>query len=126
MGLRVMKKKIPFFILLFYLLTSCQQEIHWPVVTRVISVPEKVVAAIVITNSAQNEFDSIVYRYLPDKTREVHYRQAGDSITRTYYYDAAGRLAKIEDENALYFTNNNAARVISFQYNNSGQLIKTL
>jgi hypothetical protein len=121
-----MKKKIAFLALLIYLLTSCQQEIFRPVNAPVNVVPEKVVAAIVITNAAQNEFDSIVYRYLSDKTREVHYRKSGDSVTRTYHYDAAGRLAKLEDENALYFTNNNVARSISFQYNSSGQLIKTL
>ena len=121
-----MKKKIAFFTLLFYLLTSCQQEIFLPVNAPVNVIPEKVVAAIVITNELQNEFDSILYRYYPDKIREVHYKETGDSITRTYSYDADGRLAKIEDDKALYYTDNTTARAISFQYNNTSQLIKTV
>ncbi len=121
-----MKKNFFFFILFFFLLTSCQKEISFPADAPAAPVPEKLVAAIVIINSLQNEFDSIVYRYLPDKIREVHYHQSGDSIVRSYSYDNAGRLARIEDENALYYTNNSIARSISFQYNNSGQLIKTL
>jgi len=123
-----MKKKIAFLTLPVYLLTSCQQEIFRPGNAPVNIVPETVVAAIVISNAAQNEFDSIVYSYMPDKTREVHYRESGDSTIRIYYYDAAGRLAKIEDDNALYYTDNlaNTARAISFQYNSAEQLIKTV
>ena len=120
-----MKKEIAFLSLLFCVLISCQREIFRPVIAPVNVVPEKVVAAIVIANAAQNEFDSIVYRYQPDNIREVHYRESGDSVTRTYYYDATGRLAKTEDENALYYTNNHTAHAISFQYNSAGQLIKT-
>jgi hypothetical protein len=121
-----MKKIIPFLAFLSTLLTSCQREVSFPPDAPVVHVVEKVVAAIVITNAAQNEFDSIVYRYLPDKTMEVHYSRAGDSVTRTYHYDNAGRLAKLEDEKALYYTNNNIAVAISFQYNSSGQLTKSL
>jgi hypothetical protein len=28
----------------------------------------------------------------------VHYSRAGDSITRTYFYDSEGRLTKLEDQ----------------------------
>jgi hypothetical protein len=120
-----MNKNISFLLLMSFLLASCQQEISFPVDPLANPVVEKLVAAIVITNSPQNEYDSIVFRYLADKTREVHYRLAGDSITRAYYYDNAGRLVKLEDEKAIYYTNNNSATTISFQYNSSGQLIKT-
>ena len=105
---------------------SCQKELHFPVIKKNNPVPEKRVAAIVVSNEDQNEWDSIVFRYFTNKTDEVHFLQSQDSITRTYYYDAAGRLSKIEDEKAIYYTNNNTARAISFQYNSSGQLIKTL
>jgi len=121
-----MSKKYFFLTFIIFLLASCQQEIFFPADSPVNPVTEKVVAAIVITNSLQNELDSIVFRYLETKTLEVHYRETGDSITRTYSYDNAGRLIKLEDENVLYYTNNNIARAISFQYNSSGQLIKTL
>ena len=120
-----MRKKFFFFILFIFFLASCQKEISFPDDAPAIPV-EKVVAAIVITNSSQNEFDSIVYRWLPDKTREVHYSRAGDSITRTYSYDSEGRLTKLEDQKALYYTNGDIAHAISFQYNSSGQLIKTI
>jgi len=121
-----MRKDYFFLVLLFFFLASCQREIYFPEDATVVPVLEKVVAAIVITNGAHNEFDSTVYRWLPDKTREVHYSRTGDSITRTYSYDSAGRLVKIEDQKALYYTNGNIAHAISFQYNNSGQLIKTV
>ena len=56
----------------------------------------------------------------------MHYTATGNSVTRAYHYDTAGRLAKIEDEKALYYTNNNVAHTIRFEYNNRGQLSKTL
>jgi hypothetical protein len=120
-----MKKSFAYFSFIIFLLTSCQQEIFFPTDAPVNAVVEKLVSAIVITNSLQTEFDSIVFRYQSNKTIEVHYRQTGDSIKRTYYYDNAGRLTKLEDDKVLYYTNNNTAYSISFLYNSSGQLIKT-
>ena len=120
-----MKKILRLVIVNFLLLTSCQKEVSFPPAPPP-PPPEQLVAAIAISNAAQNEYDSIVYRYAADKIREVHYHRFGDSVTRTYSYDVAGRLTKIEDENAIYFTNNNIAHTIRFQYNNAGQLIKTL
>lgn len=121
-----MGKRFFFFILMVFFLVSCQEEIFFPNDAPAIPAVEKVVAAIVITNAAQNEFDSIVYRWLPGMTKEVHYSQNGDSVTRTYSYDNQGRLAKLEDQKALYYTNSDVAHVIGFQYNSSGQLIKTI
>ena len=120
-----MRKIFVPFILLFVYLASCQREINFPEDTLV-PVAEKVIAAIVIRNAAQNEFDSVVYRWLPGVTKEVHYERNGDSITRTYSYDNVGRLAKIEDQKALFYTNSDIAHAISFQYNNAGQLVKTV
>jgi hypothetical protein len=120
-----MRKDFFLFTLMVFFLASCQKEIYFPEEVPVVPVVEKVVSAIVVTNDAQNEFDSIVFRWLPGKTMEVHYSKTGDSITRTYTYDG-GRLAKIEDQKALYYTNGAVAHAISFQYNNSGQLIKTV
>lgn len=99
---------------------------HFPDSTSANLPPEKLVTAIVIANPPQNEYDSIVFRYQTNKITEVHYSAAGDSVTRAYYYDAPGRLIRIEDGKALYYTNSTAARVIHFQYNNQGQLSKTL
>src|SRR5438132_5077166 len=119
-----MKQLFPIFILFILLLTSCQKELSDP--DPVNPVTEKVIAAIVIADLQQNDYDSIVYWYFPDKTLEVHYDQSCDSVTRTYYYDGNGRLAKLEDEEAIYYTNNDAAHRISFNYNSSGQLVQTL
>ena len=121
-----MKKSLLYFVFLLPVFISCQKEIHFARVSSNTPVPEKLVAAIVITNPPQNEYDSIVFRYSVNKISEVHYSAAGDSVTRGYHYDAAGRLAKIEDEQALYFTNNNVAHAIRFEYNNLGQLSKSL
>ena len=108
------------------LLVSCQHELRFPV-RPVVSVPtEKLVAAVVITNPAQTDYDSIVFRYAADKIREVHIDPFKDSSTRTYYFDAGGRLSALEDEKAIYYTNNDAAKRISFQYDANGQLEKTL
>jgi hypothetical protein len=109
------------------LLLSCQHELHFPPAPPAVVVPhEKSVAAIVITNPTQSDYDSLVFRYSTDKTREVHYNPQGDSVTRTYYYDAAGRLSKLEDEKAIYYTNNNMARRISFHYDAGGRLQETV
>jgi hypothetical protein len=107
------------------LLTSCQRQLHFPDIPVVTAPHEKLVTAIVVTNPTQTDYDSLVFRYSTDKIKEVHYSLYGDSVTRTYYYDAAGRLSKLEDENAIYYTNNNMARRISFQYDASGQLQET-
>jgi hypothetical protein len=121
-----MKKIFTLFIFSVFWLLSCQRELSFPAVAPVPPLlPEKLVAAIVITDSLQVDYDSVVYRYQADKIREVHYARTRDSITRSYYYDAAGRLSKIEDEKALYYTNNDVAKRISFQYDNSGLLVKT-
>ena len=122
----IMYLRLSIFFAFIFLLTSCQQEIILPADAPVIPKIEKVVAAIVITNGLQNELDSIVFRYLSNKIMEVHYGMTGDSITRTYFYDNTGRLVKLSDENAIYYTNNNIARAVNFQYNTAGQLIKTL
>ncbi len=104
---------------------SCQHELQFPF-TPVVTVPtEKLIAAIVITNPAQTDYDSMVFRYSQDKTREVHYDQFKDSTTRTYTYDADGHLSKLEDEKAIYYTNNDVAKRISFLYDRSGQLLQT-
>src|SRR4030095_17125719 len=97
-----MKQLLPIFISSLLILTSCQKELSIPDINPVDSTTEKVVAAIVVTDLEQNDYDSIVYRYFPNKTLEVHYDQSGDSVTRTYYYDVNGRLAKMEDEEAIY------------------------
>jgi hypothetical protein len=120
-----MKQLLPIFIFFLLIFTSCQKELSIPDLRSTDSTAEKVVAAIVIEDLEQNDYDSIVYRYFPDKTLEVHYDQSGDSVTRTYYYDVNGRLAKMEDEEAIYYTNNDAARRISFNYNSSGELVQT-
>jgi hypothetical protein len=104
-----MKQLLPVFSLLVLLLSSCQKELSNPNPNRSDSTSEKVVAAIVIADVEQNDYDSIVYWYFPDKTLEIHYDQSGDSITRTYYYDGNDRLAKLEDEEAIYYTNNDVA-----------------
>src|SRR4030095_9068212 len=121
-----MKQLLPIFISSLLILTSCQKELSIPDLNPVDSTTEKVVAAIVIADLEQNDYDSIVYRYFPDKQLEVHYDQWGDSVTRTYYYDGNGRLLKLEDEEAIYYTNNDAARRISFNYNSSSELVQTL
>ena len=108
------------------LLVSCQHELHFPIAPAVIIPHEKIITAIVITNPKQTDYDSLVFRYSTDKTKEVHYSQQGDSVTRTYYYDAAGRLSKLEDENAIYYTNNDMARRIRFQYDAGDQLQQTI
>ncbi|HXL57298.1 MAG TPA: hypothetical protein VN958_13630 [Chitinophagaceae bacterium] len=119
-----MKKIFPV-ISFFLLMASCQKELSLAD-PSVNPAPERVVSAIVITDSTQSDYDSLVYRYLPDKTREVHYNHSGDSTTRTYYYDTDNRFSKLEDEKAIYYTNNDVAKRISFQYNSSGQLVETL
>jgi len=110
----------------FIILGACQHELHFPVAPVVTIPPEKLVAAIVVTNPAQTDYDSMVFRYSADKIEEVHYDPFKDSTTRTYYYDAAGRLSKLEDQKAIYYTNNDMARRISFQYGADGQLQKTI
>jgi YD repeat-containing protein len=121
-----MKKGLLYFASLLLVFISCQKEIHFTRITSNAPIPEKLVTAIVIVNPPQNEYDSIVFRYSANKISEVHYTATGDSVTRAYDYDAAGRLAKIEDEKALYYTNNHVAHTIRFEYNNLGQLSKTL
>ena len=111
------------------ILGSCQHELHFPVVQMppVVAIPpEKLITAIVVTNPAQTDYDSMVFRYGTNQIKEVHYDPFKDSTTRTYYYDAAGRLSKLEDEKAIYYTNNDIARRISFQYDADGQLQKTI
>ncbi len=116
----------PLITSIFLLASSCQKEFNGPS-TKVVVLPvTHEVSAIVITNGLQGDYDSIVYRYLTDKTYEVHYNFSGDSTIRTYSYDAAGRLSKLEDEKAIYYTNNDIARRISFIYDNSGDIIETL
>ncbi len=89
--------------------------------------PENLVKAVVITDPAQNDYDSMVFRYSTDKIREVHFDiYTGDSLTRTYYYDAAGRLSKLEDEKAIYYTNSDRAKRIVFQYDYNGHLSETV
>src|SRR6478672_2044046 len=124
--LHLMKQLLPIFILSLLIFTSCQKELSIHDLSPTDSTTEKVVAAIVIADLEQNDYDSIVYWYFPDRTLEVHHDQSGDSVTRTYYYDGNERLAKLEDEEAIYYTNNDAARRISFNYNSSGELVQTL
>ena len=117
-----MKKSLLYFAFFLLVFISCQKEIHFTRVSSNAPLPEKLVTAIVITNPPQNEYDSIVFRYSANKISEIHYTATGDSVIRAYHYDAAGRLAKIEDEKALYYTNNNVAHAIRFEFNNLGQL----
>ena len=105
---------------------SCQKELHFPPTTQPVVVVEQLVRAIVVADTVQNDYDSIVFRYSNTSIREVHYGLFGDSITRTYSYDAYGRLAKIEDEMALYYTNKDMAKRIRFEYNGAGQIVQTI
>ncbi len=107
---------------------ACQHELHFPVDTPVVvQVPhEKIITSVVVTNPSQTDYDSLVFRYGADKTKEVHYSPQKDSVTRTYYYDAAGRLSALEDEKAIYYTNNNTALRIRFLYDAGGRLQQTL
>lgn len=107
------------------ILVSCQKELHFPETSVDITLPEKPIAAVVITNPDQTDYDSLVFRYGTNMTREVHYTLYGDSVTRTYYYDTDNRLTKLEDEKAIYYTNNDKARRIIFQYNASGNMQQT-
>jgi hypothetical protein len=108
------------------LLASCQKELHFPPTDHVVVPQEKLVAAIVVQDVAQNDYDSVRYRYFADRILEVHYGVTGDSVRRTYYYDANERLVKLEDELAIFYTNNNKARRISFLYNSNGELVQTI
>jgi hypothetical protein len=120
-------KKIIHYIVCISLFTSCQRELHFPSTPVLIIPPEKLVTAVVVTDPAQNDYDSLVFRYSTDKIREVHYSLfTKDSITRTYYYDAAGRLSKLEDERAIYYTNSDRAKRINFVYDNNGRLSETV
>lgn len=120
-------KKTIYYIICVLLSASCKRELHFPSTPVVVVPPEKLVTAVVITDLAQNDYDSLVFRYSTDKIREVHFNlYTGDSLTRTYYYDAAGRLSKLEDEKAIYYTNNDRAKRISFRYDNNGRLSETV
>lgn len=120
-----MKRASTVWVIIFWGLLSCQRELHFPLVPPVVT--EKVVAAVVITDPQQIDYDSLVFRYQANRIREVHYSEdARDSITRTYSYDVSGRLAQIEDEKAIYYTNNDKAKSIRFSYNNAGELVQTL
>src|ERR1700712_3235305 len=125
-----MKKTILYIGVL--LLAACQHQLHFPEtpvavpVVPVVAPHEKIVGAIVITDPTETDYDSLVYHYAAGKIREVHFSKRHDSVTRTYYYDAAGRLSKLEDEKAIYYTNNDQAKSISFQYDASGQLQQTV
>jgi hypothetical protein len=117
-------RKITHYIICIVLLASCQRELHFPSTPVVIVPPEKLVAAVVITNPSQSDYDSMVFRYGSNIIREVHYNlYTKDSVTRTYFYDAAGRLSKLEDEKAIYYTNNDTAKRITFQYDANGHLV---
>ena len=121
-------KKMMLFTIVVLMLAACQHQLHFPdnpAPPPVITPHEKLVTAVVVTNPTQTDYDSLVFRYSTDRTREVHYSSQGDSVTRTYYYDAAGRLSKLEDEKAIYYTNNDMAKRISFQYDATGQLQQT-
>jgi hypothetical protein len=107
------------------LLVSCQRELHFPPKPVVITLPEKIITAIIIYNPQVGDYDSVAFHYLDDKTKETHYNKNGDSITRTFFYDAAGRLSAVEDEKAIYYTNNDRALRIRFEYNAAGQLEQT-
>jgi hypothetical protein len=107
------------------MLTACQHQLHFPETPAVVTPHEKVVAAVVVTNPTEADYDSLVYHYGTGRTREVHFSKHGDSATRTYYYDAAGRLSKLEDEKAIYYTNNDMAKRISFQYGANDLLKET-
>ncbi len=109
-----MKKIRCFWGLGFLLLASCQKELHFPPSDYVVVPQEKLVASIVVQDVAQNDYDSIRFRYFTDRILEVHYVVTGDSLRRTYYYDANERLVRLEDERAIFYTNNNNARRISF------------
>ncbi|MEP6749800.1 MAG: hypothetical protein ABJB86_18825 [Bacteroidota bacterium] len=118
-------KKMIFYIIIL-LLAGCQHQLHFPEAPVVVAGHEKLVTKVVITDPTETDYDSLVYRYSTDKIREVHFSKQRDSVTRTYYYDASGRLAKLEDERAIYYTNNDAARRISFKYDANGQLQQTI
>ena len=114
-----------YFIGFILMLLACQRELHFPPTPVAPTVAqEKLVRAIVVTNPVQNDYDSMVFRYLPDTIREVHYSSHKDSVTRIYYYQGA-RLQAIADENALYYTNHDKATRISFSYDASNLLIAT-
>jgi hypothetical protein len=119
-----MKKNI-LYTMSILMLAACQHSLHFPDTPAIVVPHEKIITAIVVTDPTETDYDSLVFRYSTDKTREVHFSPRGDSVTRTYYYDAAGRLSKLEDENAIYYTNNNMARRISFIYDAAGQLQQT-
>lgn len=113
------------YIMGVFVLASCQHQLHFPTAPAVVIPHEKIITAVVVTDPTQTDYDSLVFRYEADRTREVHFSMQGDSVTRTYYYDAAGRLSKLEDEKAIYYTNNNRALRISFLYDAGGQLLQT-
>jgi hypothetical protein len=116
-------KRIAVCLVIMFVLASCQRELYFPAVPA--TPTEITIAAIVVTNPTQNDYDSIVFRYQDAIIKEVHYSTAKDSLTRTYTYDAAGRLVGIKDQKPIYYTNNNSARSIVFQYNAAGELQQT-
>jgi hypothetical protein len=119
-------KKTTLYTMIILLLAACQHQLHFPGTPAVVVAHEKVISAIVVTDPGQMDYDSMVFRYNPEIIKEVHYGlQKKDSVIRTYFYDAAGRLSKLEDEKAIYYTNNDAAMRISFLYDGSGQLQQT-
>ena len=111
------------FFLFFF--TSCQKELNAPVVEVTLPSNESRVSSLVISNGYTGDYDSTVFRYTRDKTREVHYDYAGDSAARTYYYDALQRLSRLEDDKAIYYTNNDTAKSVSFFYDSQGELTET-
>jgi hypothetical protein len=118
-------KKLPLYTCLVLLFAACQREIHFPTEPVQIPIPEKLVTAVVIADPGRNEYDSITYNYQHDKITETHYSKTTRTGTRIFHYDAANRLALIEDDRQVYRTNNDAARTIRFIYNNAGELLQT-
>jgi len=108
-----------------FLLASCQRELHFPTTPDAITIPEKVITAIVIYNPLVGDYDSIAFQYTPNLIKQSHFDRNGNTETRSFSYDAAGRLTQVDDDKAIYYTNNDRATRIHFDYNGAGQLQRT-
>jgi len=107
------------------LLASCQRELHFPTAPVAIVIPEKVITAIVVYNPLVGDYDSIAFQYAPTQIKQSHYDRNGITETRSFSYDASGRLTQIDDDKAIYYTNNDRAIRIHFDYNTAGRLQRT-
>ena len=107
------------------LLASCQREIRFPTTPVATAIPEKVITAIIVYNPLVGDYDSIAFQYAPDLVKQSHFDRNGITETRSFSYDAAGRLTQVDDDKAIYYTNNDRAIRIHFDYDAAGQLQQT-